>query len=160
MARALFAGSFDPLTNGHLDTIQRTAPLFDHYYVAIATNSSKKSLLTFEEKKALILAELEEYPHLSVISLEEDLTVRKAKELRVDVLIRGVRNSVDYEYEADIAQMNKYLEADIETFLLIADPRLSYISSSLIKEVAQFGGDISEFVPPRVAQALQEKFNQ
>lgn len=159
MTRALFAGSFDPFTNGHLNTVERSALIFDEIIIAVAINPSKKRLFSVEEKIILIEEATKHLPNVKIISFSESLTVNVAKELGAEVMIRGVRSVQDYEYETEIANMNKYIEPEIETFLLIAKPELSYVSSSLIKEVVQFGGDVSKFVPENIEKAMKKKLN-
>lgn len=155
--KALYAGSFDPLTLGHVDMIQRAARMFDHVYVAVAINTSKKSLFTGQEKLDLAKAALDQLSNVTVLELKSGLTVDFAQELGAQVLIRGLRNTKDFEYETSIAMMNKLQNADVETLFLLSDERYRFVSSSLIKEVAQFGGDISSLVPDVVAQAIAEK---
>lgn len=159
MTRALFAGSFDPFTHGHLNTVERSALIFDEIIIAVAINPSKKRLFSVEEKIILIEGATKHLPNVKIISFSESLTVNVAKELGAEVMIRGVRSVQDYEYETEIANMNKYIEPEIETFLLIAKPELSYVSSSLIKEVVQFGGDVSKFVPENIEKAMKKKLN-
>lgn len=159
MTRALFAGSFDPFTHGHLNTVERSALIFDEIIIAVAINPSKKRLFSVEEKIILIEEATKHLPNVKIISFSESLTVNVAKELGAEVMIRGVRSVQDYEYETEIANMNKYIEPEIETFLLIAKPELSYVSSSLIKEVVQFGGDVSKFVPENIEKAMKKKLN-
>ena len=159
MTKALFAGSFDPFTNGHLNTVERSALIFDEIIIAVAINPSKERLFSVTEKIKLIEGATEHLSNIKIISFSESLTVNVAKELGAEVMIRGVRSVRDYEYETEIANMNKYIEPEIETFLLIAKPELSYVSSSLIKEVVEFGGDVSKFVPENVEKAMKKKLN-
>ncbi|WP_390408444.1 pantetheine-phosphate adenylyltransferase [Lacticaseibacillus jixiensis] len=154
---AIFPGSFDPFTNGHLDTVSRAAKLFDQVVIAAMTNTNKHALFTADEKLALIKTAVAAYPNVSVVAQPSELTVAYAHKIGAQFLIRGLRNSADYNYERDIAAMNHELDPDIETVLLLADKRYSFLSSSLIKEVAQFGGDVSHLLPPNVAKALQAK---
>ncbi len=157
MRRALFPGSFDPLTNGHLNTIERAAKLFDEVVIGVFVNTSKKSLFSVEERVALIKQSVLHISNVKVIHQENQLTVDTAKELGAVALIRGVRNIKDFEYEKDIAQMNHHLNDDLETVLLLAEPKYSHISSSLLKEVLYFGGDVAEYLPPAINEAIARK---
>lgn len=157
MNKALFPGSFDPLTLGHMDTLKKAAPLFEKIYLAIAVNPNKKGLFTIEERKDLLSQAVAEQANVEVISFSEELTVTTAQELGVKFLIRGLRNTQDFEFEMNIAQMNKALVPHIQTLFLPCEPHLSFVSSSLVKEVYQFGGDYRDFVPANVYQAMEEK---
>ncbi|WP_188203783.1 pantetheine-phosphate adenylyltransferase [Desemzia incerta] len=155
---ALYAGSFDPVSNGHLNLIQRGAALFDQLIVAVATNTSKKSLFTTDEKVQLMQENLTHLPNVTVVQHTGGLTIDLAKEWNATVLLRGIRNVKDFEYEADVASMNKTQNKEIETVFLTADEKYRFVSSSLIKEVAMFGGDITGLVPENVNQAMKEKY--
>lgn len=155
---ALFPGSFDPFTNGHLNTVERASMLFDEVIIGIFTNTTKKPLFTAEEKKVLTEKAVAELNNVGVILQSEGLTIHIAKELKANFLIRGVRNNQDYEYEKNIASMNRKMDGSIDTIFLLADDNLSNISSSMIKEIARFKGDVSPFVPKEVNKALIEKF--
>lgn len=154
---ALFPGSFDPLTNGHVDTIRRGAALFDELIVGVFVNTSKHSLFTAEEKLALVTEALRDIPNVRVISQSNQLTVESAQELGAQFLIRGIRSVKDYEYEKDIAAMNKHLAPKLETVFLLADEKYAHISSSLLKEVISFGGDVRDYIPPVVYEAIIRK---
>ncbi len=156
MTKAVFPGSFDPLTMGHLNLIKRASRLFDELIVTVGTNISKRSVFTPDERVALIQKSVADLPNVTVRT-EGGLTVDFVKSVNASVILRGLRNSKDYEYEAGIAQMNHYLDNGIETLFLLTDAKYAFISSSLLKEVLHFGGDISELVPPAVATALAEK---
>ncbi|WP_413517581.1 pantetheine-phosphate adenylyltransferase [Carnobacterium maltaromaticum] len=158
--KALFPGSFDPLTNGHVDTIQRAAKLFDEVIIAVLTNTSKVSLFNSNEKIDLIEKSLQHVENVKVISHVGGLTIDLAKDLEITAMIRGMRNTLDFEYETNIALMNKQLNEEIETVILLADEKYRFLSSSLIKEVARFGGDISAFVPKVVNEAIKEKYKK
>lgn len=158
--KALFPGSFDPLTNGHVDTIQRAAKLFDEVIIAVLTNTSKVSLFNSNEKIDLIEKSLQHIENVQVISHVGGLTIDLAKDLEITAMIRGMRNTLDFEYETNIALMNKQLNEEIETVILLADEKYRFLSSSLIKEVARFGGDISAFVPKVVNEAIKEKYQK
>lgn len=155
---ALFPGSFDPLTNGHLDLILRASKMYDKIIVAVMTNTAKKPLLTTDEKLELIKENVTSIENVEVIVVESDLTVNVMHRLNASVLVRGVRDVKDFEYEREIAAMNSRLAPDIETVLLLARPEFSFLSSSMIKEVGQFHGDIDQFVPANVEAALRKKW--
>ena len=155
---ALYAGSFDPVSNGHLNLIQRGAALFDQLIVAVATNTSKKSLFTTDEKVQLMQENLTHFPNVTVVQHTGGLTIDLAKEWNATVLLRGIRNVKDFEYEADVAAMNKTQNKEIETVFLTADEKYRFVSSSLIKEVAMFGGDITGLVPENVNRAMKGKY--
>lgn len=156
--KALYAGSFDPLTMGHVDMIERAAKLYDELYVAVATNTSKKALFTGEEKMALAKVATAHLDNVKVVALKAGLTVDFARELGASVLIRGLRNTTDFEYETNIALMNKLQDSGVETVFLLSDEKYRFVSSSIIKEIAQFGGDISAVVPENVNRAIINKF--
>ncbi|MCP0886457.1 pantetheine-phosphate adenylyltransferase [Ligilactobacillus sp. WILCCON 0076] len=155
--RAIFPGSFDPLTNGHLDLIKRASELWDEVIVVVATNTAKKPLFTLEEKIRLVNAAITDIPNVSAVDIPADLTINVARKLKAQVIVRGVRNGQDFEYEQGIAAMNKRLAPDLETILLIARPEYTLLSSSLIKEVARFNGKLDGLVPPAVEKALRKK---
>lgn len=155
--RAIFPGSFDPVTNGHLDVIARAARLFDEVFVVILTNTSKTPLFTATERLVMLEEATKNLKNVVVQVKDADLTVNVAEALNAGVIVRAVRNALDLEYERNIAQMNKTLAPKLETILLMTDPQYSHLSSTLVKEVAQFGGDFSELVPPNVALALAQK---
>ncbi|WP_447361388.1 pantetheine-phosphate adenylyltransferase [Enterococcus faecalis] len=156
---ALFPGSFDPMTNGHLNLIERSAKLFDEVIIGVFINTSKQTLFTPEEKKYLIKEATKEMPNVRVIMQETQLTVESAKSLGANFLIRGIRNVKDYEYEKDIAKMNQHLAPEIETVFLLAEEPYAHVSSSLLKEVLRFGGDVSDYLPPNTYHALKQKKN-
>ncbi|MGK0550557.1 pantetheine-phosphate adenylyltransferase [Enterococcus faecalis] len=154
---ALFPGSFDPLTNGHLNLIERSSVLFDQVIVGIFVNSNKQPLFSPQERLEILKAATAHIPNVKVILQATELTVTSAKKLGATSLIRGIRNVKDFEYEKDIATMNRHLQGDIETVFLMADDKFTHISSSLLKEVLQFGGDVTAYLPPVVCQKLEEK---
>ena len=156
---ALFPGSFDPMTNGHLNLIERSAKLFDEVIIGVFINTSKQTLFTPEEKKYLIEEATKEMPNVRVIMQETQLTVESAKSLGANFLIRGIRNVKDYEYEKDIAKMNQHLAPEIETVFLLAEEPYAHVGSSLLKEVLRFGGDVSDYLPPKIYHALKQKKN-
>lgn len=154
---ALFPGSFDPLTMGHLDTIERGAKLFDQLYVGVFVNTNKKSFFTAEEKKELVEEAVAHLPNVSVISQETELTVTTAERLGANFLLRGIRNVKDYEYEREIMEMNRHLNPELETIFLVAVSEYSHISSSMLKEVILFDGDVQKYLPRNVYDAIVKK---
>lgn len=155
---ALFPGSFDPFTNGHLDTVERTSKLFDQVVIAVATNTSKNALFSLEEKKTFIKKSVEHIENVRVTEHSGGLTVELAKKIGAVTLVRGLRNNADFEYESTIATMNKIQHKDIETVFLMSNEKYRFLSSSLIKEVAMFGGDVSSLVPDVVNKAIKKKY--
>lgn len=159
MSKAIFAGSFDPPTNGHLNIIQRAASLFDSVDVVIAVNDSKKCLFSKEEREDLVSALIKNIPNVSVHTWD-GLIVDYAKKTGARVLIRGIRNSNDFSYEFDLSLMNYHLNPGIETVFLPTDQKFLLLKSSTIKELAHFGGDISEMVPENVKKAIEIKVKE
>ncbi|HLS22893.1 MAG TPA: pantetheine-phosphate adenylyltransferase [Pseudogracilibacillus sp.] len=156
---AICPGSFDPITNGHLDIIQRGAKIFDEVVVVIFNNHSKSPLFTAEERASLIQEAVKDIPNVRV-DVSDGLLVEYAKAINADAILRGLRAVSDFEYEMQITSMNKRLEPEIETFFMMTNTQYSYLSSSIVKEVARYHGNIKDLVPDGVAQALQEKFSK
>lgn len=154
--RALFPGSFDPLTNGHLALIERYQSLFSEVVIGIMTNHNKKALLTASERKQLIEENIQQWPNVRVEVFENQMTVQAAQAIEADVLIRGLRDVKDYVYEQELAQLNRE-QTGIETLFLQADPKQHIVSSSAVKEIRHFGGDYQQYVPANVWQLLQQK---
>lgn len=154
---AVVPGSFDPITNGHLDIIKRAADIFDVVYIAVMNNSAKKPLFDVEERKALIREVTKELENVQVED-SSGLLINYAKEKNAHVIVRGLRAVSDFEYEMQITSMNRYLDENIETFFIMTKNQHSFLSSSIVKEVSQYGGDISKLVPPIVNDALKDKF--
>lgn len=158
MKVALFPGSFDPLTLGHLDLIKRGSALFDQLAVAVMTNSSKHPLFSVDERVAQVKETVAGLSNVSVIT-SQGLTVDLMNQIGADYLLRGLRNNRDFEYEKDIAAMNQFLDDQVETVFLLADPKYQHLSSSLLKEVAMAGGDISSYLPSNINADLQKKLD-
>lgn len=154
---AIFAGSFDPFTNGHLYTVEQGAKLFDKLIVCVATNPHKQTLFSPEERVSLIEKATTLLTNVSVIHRAADLTVNVAAEYQASYLLRGIRNEQDYEYERDIAAVNAQLAPEITTIFINAPADLTTISSSTVKELAQFKAKLTRFVPPIVETALKNK---
>lgn len=157
--RAIYPGTFDPITNGHFDLIERAAKLFSEVIVGVAANTSKKPLFTLEERVALVqrvTGHLDNVRVLGFTGLLADL----AREQKAHVLIRGLRAVSDFEFEFQLANMNRRLNPDLESVFLTPSEENSFISSTLVKEVAMHGGKVHEFTHPEVAQALALKFKQ
>ncbi|EAA0144614.1 pantetheine-phosphate adenylyltransferase [Listeria monocytogenes] len=154
---AVIPGTFDPITNGHLDIIERAAKIFDLLYVSVLNNSSKKPLFTIEERMEMIRQVTAHLPNVQVESAS-GLTVDYAATRGATAIVRGLRAVSDFEYEMQIASMNRTLNADIETFFVMTNTKYSFLSSSMVKEVAQYQGDISELVPKIVNKQVQAKF--
>ncbi|AEG14837.1 pantetheine-phosphate adenylyltransferase [Desulfofundulus sp. TPOSR] len=157
MRIAVYPGSFDPITNGHLDVIERAACLFDQLVVAVSRNTSKKPLFTVSERLEMLREVLQPYYNVVVDSFD-GLTVNYAKNLGAQAIIRGLRAISDFENEFMMALTNKKLVPSIDTLFLMTRAEYSFISSSAVKEVAYFGGCVRDLVPPVVEQKLREKF--
>lgn len=158
MRIGIYPGSFDPLTNGHLDIIRRATQLFDTLYVAVARNSAKEPLFTVEERLEIIQECCEGNGIIKVVSFEGLLADFCLKN-DVSFIVRGLRAIADYEYEQALAVMNKKLTPGLETLFLTATPEFSFVSSRMIKEVASYGGSISSLVPEPVVSRLKSKFS-
>lgn len=158
--KVIYPGSFDPLTYGHLDIIKRLDAMFDEVIVAILINEEKKSLFTLEERIEMLETEVKDHGLKSVrIKSFNGLMVNFAKEENAHIIARGLRLVADYEYEKNIARTNSTLYPGLETIFLLANTNYSFISSSGVKEVASFKGDISQFVSSNVEEKIKEKFN-
>jgi pantetheine-phosphate adenylyltransferase len=157
---AIYPGSFDPVTNGHLDMIERGLKLFDKIIVTILCNPGKKSLFTVEERMEMLRLSLKDFSANIEIDSYGGLLVDYAVKRNATALLRGLRAVSDFEYEFQMALMNRKLNRDIQTIFLMTGFRWIFTSSSIIKEAAKFGGDISDMVPPFVCQKLKEKFSK
>ena len=156
MIKAIYPGSFDPITKGHLDIISRASKIYDRVIVAIMENKNKTCTFTVKERKAMIEACTKELGNVKVV-IGEGLTVSLAKKNRCQVMIRGVRAVSDYESELALATANMNLDPEIETILMVSRPELSFLSSSIAKEVASFNGDISPYIPEEIVSQVSEK---
>ncbi|MES1039223.1 MULTISPECIES: pantetheine-phosphate adenylyltransferase [Peribacillus] len=156
---AICPGSFDPITFGHLDIIQRGANVFDEVYVVIVNNSAKNSLFTVEERLELITEATAHMPNVKV-DFYQGLTVDYAESVSANAIIRGLRATSDFEYEMQGTSMNRFLNNKIESFFIMTKNQYSFLSSSIVKEVAKYGGDISELVPSVVQKALAKKYTE
>ena len=143
---AVFPGSFDPFTKGHEDIVLRSVPLFDEVIIGIGNNASKKRYFDLDSMIPKIESAFNQYPQVKVIAYE-GLTAEFAKANNANYIIRGLRNTTDFEYENSIGQANKHLWADLETVFLITSPHLAYISSTIIREIHKYGGEIDNFLP-------------
>ena len=159
MRRAIYPGSFDPVTNGHLDVIERARKLFDEVIVAVAHNDEKQPLFTFQERLDLLQETVGKIDNVR-ISQFGGLLVEFAMEQKAVAVIRGLRAVSDFEFEFQMALMNRKLEAAVETIFLMPKEEYTYLSSRIIKEMARLGGDVSSFVPAGVARALGKKFTR
>ena len=154
---AIYPGTFDPVTNGHIDILKRALILFDKVIMAIAINPGKKPLFTLEERLIMLRKVIEDIPNAEVDAFE-GLLVDYAKKRDACAIVRGLRAVSDFEYEFQMALMNRRLNGNIQTFFLMTDLRWIFTSSSIIKEAAQFGGDVRDMVPDFVNEKLKEKF--
>ncbi|MDG2425815.1 MAG: pantetheine-phosphate adenylyltransferase [Flavobacteriales bacterium] len=146
MRRAIFPGSFDPITKGHENILRRAAPLFDEIVVAIGVNADKSSMFTLEKRMAWCAEVFSDLPRVSVLSYQ-GLTVDFCREVEANWVLRGVRNGGDFQYERTIAQMMKRLDPGVETMILFTDPEFAPISSTVVRDILTHGGDVSQFVP-------------
>src|SRR5699024_8173902 len=150
MTKAVYGGSFDPFTNGHLNIVERASRLFDELVVAVSENPNKTYVFSHDERIRLIEETVKHLPNVSVVKHEEGLLVSFAKDQGAQVLVRGIRNGLDIDLEEMMAEMNHHQEPSLETLFLLAKATNRFISSTLVKEVAELGGDVKELVPPLV----------
>lgn len=156
---AVYPGSFDPVTVGHMDIIQRASRQFDKLIVAVLNNLSKKPLFSVEERKELLAASTRHLPNVEIDSFR-DLLVNYMDYKQAHVIVRGIRSVTDFEYELQLASTNHKLNSEVETIFMMTNPKYSYLSSSVVKEIACFNGDVSDLVPPPVEQALLAKYQK
>ncbi len=155
---AIYPGSFDPLTNGHISIIERSLRIFDKIIVAVASNVDKEALFSVDERLEMIARQ---FPDENIeVDHFNDLLIRYAQSREVNVIVRGLRAVSDFEYELQMANMNRKLDDSIETVFMMTEESDFYVSSSLVKEVAGFGGEVTGIVPDHVEQALREKYEQ
>jgi pantetheine-phosphate adenylyltransferase len=160
---AVYPGSFDPITNGHVDILRRSLAVFDRVIVGVATNSKKQPLFTVEERQSFIRDALGSQGHAGVVeydAFENQLLIDYARKRGAQTIVRGLRALADFEYEFQLAVMNRRLAPTIDTMFLMTAEQNFYVSSSLVKEIASLGGDVSGLVPDAVRRALQKKFPQ
>jgi pantetheine-phosphate adenylyltransferase len=159
VALAVYPGTFDPITNGHADILRRSLGIFERVVVALAENVRKAPLFSLEERKAMILEAVARDPRIEVDAFQ-GLLVDYCRRRGAGVVIRGLRALADFEYEFQLAHMNRHLAPEVETLFLMTSEESFYVSSSLVKEVALMGGDVSRMVPPAVVAALERKRKQ
>jgi len=159
MKIAVYPGSFDPVTYGHLDIIQRGAKVFDHVVVAVLNNVNKRPLFTVAERGELLKAGTRGIPNIEVEAFS-GLLVDFVRKKNATVIIRGLRAVSDFEFELQNASMNRELDKNVETFFMMTNNKYSFLSSSIVKEIAKYGASVADFVPPEVEVALREKFRQ
>ena len=158
MQTAICPGSFDPITLGHLDVIRRAAAMFDRVVVCVVYNANKHGFFTLEERQEQVRRVTAEFPNVEVVTWG-GLLVEYAERFEQPVVVRGLRALSDFEYEFQMALTNKKLNPRVETIFLASDERYTYLSSSMVKEIAGFGGDVTRFVPEEVLEELQKKIN-
>ena len=159
MRTAIYPGSFDPLTNGHLDLIQRAAKLFDHVIVAVAKNEGKKPLFSLKERLGLVQQSLHDLPNVQADSFDT-LLVAYAEQKKAQAIIRGLRAVSDFEFEFQLALMNRKLNGQVETIFMMPRETYTFLSSRIVKEIARLGGNVEAFVPQHVRAALARKFRR
>ena len=158
MKIAIYPGSFDPMTYGHLDVIERSSKMVDKLYVSVLINSAKNPLFSIDERVSMIKEMTGHLPNVEVTSFT-GLLVDFAQEMNASIIVRGLRAITDFEYELQIAQTNRIVNPNVDTLFLTTSLEYSYLSSTIVKEVASYGGDISKFVPERIADAIYKKLN-
>lgn len=158
MKKAIYPGSFDPLTLGHIDMIERSAKIVDELVVGVLNNSAKNSLFSLEERVSMIKEMTDSMPNVTVSSFD-GLLVDYMKEIQATIIVRGLRAVTDFEYELQIAQTNHVENPDVETIFLTTSLQYSYLSSTIVKEFASYGGDLTKFVPARFIDRIYEKYH-
>lgn len=159
MKISIYPGSFDPITNGHIDIIERAAKLSDKLIVAVLNNSEKKPLFSVNERLEMIKDAIKDIKNVEVDSFE-GLTVDYCKKKNANIMIRGLRAVTDFEYELQLAHTNRELNNEVDTVFLLADMNYSYLSSSTVRQVSEYGGDVSKFVTAFVEEKLKEKYSK
>lgn len=159
MKKVVYPGTFDPITNGHIDLIERACRLFDHVVIAIATSKTKRPLFTLDERVELVKSSLKHLGNIEVCGFE-GLLVNLVRDKQANAVLRGLRAVSDFEYEFQLANMNRALAPEMESLFLTPSEHLSFISSTLVREIASMGGDVKKFVPKAVEDALKVKFGQ
>ena len=157
MRHCIYPGTFDPLTYGHLDVLERATKLFDRVTVAVSDNPTKGPLFTSAQRLAMLQPNIARFPNV-VVTKFDNLLVEFAHQQGACAIIRGLRAISDFEFEFNMALMNRHLQPDVETIFVMPNEEFSYTSSTLVKQVAKFGGDVSHFVPPNVAAALKQAY--
>lgn len=157
MSRAIYPGSFDPPTFGHLDMVERSSKMVDELIVAVLRNNAKKPLFSIDERVSMMEEITDHLPNVRVMSFD-GLTVEFARKMNAGLIVRGLRAVTDFEYELQIAQTNRIVNPEIDTMFLTTSLQYAYLSSTIVKEVSSYGGDISKFVPAPVMQKVYEKY--
>lgn len=155
---AIFPGTFDPVTSGHVDLVERAARLFDHLTIAVAAHHDKQHILMVEERVALLEEVTRDLAHVDVVVLD-GLLVEGARRLGANAIVRGIRSAADLEYERQLALTNRAMDAELDTVMLLSSSEHAHVSSTLVRQIARLGGDISPFVPPAVVTALAGRFD-
>lgn len=156
MATVIYPGTFDPITNGHLDIIERSAKLFDRTLIAVANSPSKKPMFSLDERVELVRESCQYLPNVDVFGFQ-DLLANVVKKHQIQAIIRGIRNTVDFEYELQLASLNRHLADDVESLFFPTRPQYSHISSTVVREIFLHKGDVQHLVPPAVYRALVQK---
>ena len=159
MTIAIYPGSFDPVTNGHLDVIVRASKIVDRLVVGVLVNNSKKPMFTADERVEMLKAVTKDYPNVSVVAFE-GLTIDFAHQMNARVIVRGLRAITDFDYELQMAQTNRVLAEDVDTMFFSTSLEYSYLSSSTVKEIARYGGNIARCVPQIVADRMNDKMKK
>lgn len=154
--RAVYPGTFDPITLGHEDMVRRASRMFSHVVVAVAAGHHKKTMFTLEERLAIVREALADLPNVSVVSFE-GLVIECVAAQNAQVMVRGLRSGTDFDYEFQLAGMNRHLQPEVETLFLTPNPQLQFISSTLVREIATLGGEVGQFVSASVHERLREK---
>ena len=158
MKKAIYPGSFDPVTNGHVDMIERASKIVDELVVGVLNNSAKNSLFSLDERVSMLKEITKDMPNVTVASFD-GLLVDFMEKIDATIIVRGLRAVTDFEYELQIAQSNHRVNPKIDTVFLTTNVKYSYLSSTIVKEYASYGGDISDFVPPQFIERIYDKYN-